>query len=113
MAHCVIKPRASLPFGNPTPMARSTSQENIQPRSLPTTCLLDGNRLGQVAREVDVKAFHNSEPVGDQLQRNDVENTLKDVDGLRDLNLLGLAGLELLIGRVADDDGLTATSDDY
>ena len=38
--------------------------------------LLDSDRLSQVAREVNVQALSNSEPVGNQLQRNDVQETL-------------------------------------
>ncbi|CAF3449092.1 unnamed protein product [Fusarium graminearum] len=72
--------------------------------------LLDGDRLGQVTREVNVETLENSEPVGNELERNDVEETLEDVNGLGDLDLLGLGSLELLIVGVADDDGLTTTS---
>lgn len=75
--------------------------------------LLDSDRLGKVAREVDVEALHDSKPVGDELKRNDVEDTLEDVNGLGDLDLESLAGLELLIVRVADDDGLATTSNDW
>lgn len=74
------------------------------------TSLLDGDRLGQVTREVNVETLENSEPVGNELERNDVEETLEDVNCLGDLDLLGLGSLELLIVGVADDDGLTTTS---
>ena len=74
--------------------------------------LLDRDRLGKVTREVNVQALEDSQPVGNELQGNDVEDTLKAVDGLGDLNLLGLRGLELLISRVADDNGLAAASND-
>lgn len=76
------------------------------------TSLLDSDRLGQVTGEVNVKTLENSEPVGNELERDDVEETLEDVDGLGDLDLLSLGSLELLIVRVADDDGLTTTSND-
>ena len=72
--------------------------------------LLDSDRLGQVTGEVNVETLENSEPVGNELKRDDVEETLKNVDGLRDLDLLGLRSLELLIVGVADDDGLTTAS---
>lgn len=75
--------------------------------------LLDSDRLGQVTREIDVESLHNSKPVSDQLQRNDIEDTLEGVDRLGDLNLLSLASLELLVTRVADDNGLSAASNDY
>lgn len=76
------------------------------------TLLLDSDRLGQVAREIDVEALENSQPVGDELQRDDVEKALEGIDGLGDLDLLGVGGVELLVRRVADNDGLAATSDD-
>jgi hypothetical protein len=74
--------------------------------------LLDSDRLGQVTGEVNVETLENSEPVGNELKRDDVEETLKNVDGLRDLDLLGLGRLKLLIVGVADDDGLTTASND-
>jgi hypothetical protein len=74
--------------------------------------LLDSNRLSKVTREVNVQALKDSQPVGNKLEGNDVENTLKAVDGLGDLNLLSLGGLELLVIRVADDNGLAAASND-
>lgn len=47
------------------------------------------------------------------MERDDVEETLQAVDGLWDLDLLGQAGLELLIVRVADDDWLSSASNNY
>ena len=35
--------------------------------------LLDCDRFGQVPGEIDIEAFANSEPVGNELQRNDVQ----------------------------------------
>jgi len=40
------------------------------------------------------------------LKRNDIQETLQTIDGLWDFDLLSLAGLELLVIRVTDDDGL-------
>lgn len=74
--------------------------------------LLNSDRLGQVAREIDVETLHDSQPVGDELQGNDVEDALEHVDGVGYLDLLSLGGLELLVAWVADDDGLATTSDD-
>jgi hypothetical protein len=74
------------------------------------TSLLDSDRLGQVTREINVETLKNGKPVGNELKRDDVEETLKNVDGLGDLDLLSLGRLELLIVGVADDDGLTTTS---
>lgn len=68
--------------------------------------LFYGDGLSQVTREVHVQALSNREPVGHQLQGDDVEETLETVDGLGDLDLLGLARLELLVVGVADDDRL-------
>ena len=73
--------------------------------------LLHRHGLGQVTREIHVEAFHDSKPIGDQLQGNDVEDTLKDVDCLGNLNFLGLASLELLVSGVANDNRFAATSD--
>ncbi len=47
------------------------------------------------------------------MERDDVKETLETVDGLGDLNLLGLTGLELFVPGVADNDGLASTSDNY
>ncbi|KAI9172071.1 proteasome regulatory particle subunit Rpt4 [Paramyrothecium foliicola] len=77
-----------------------------------TTRLLDSHGLGQVSGEVHVKTLENSQPVGNQLQGNDVEDTLKAVDRLWDFDLLSLGGLELLVTGVADDNGLAAASND-
>ena len=76
-------------------------------------CLLDGDRLGEVAREVHIETLKNSEPVGNKLKRNDVQKTLEAVDRLGDLNLLSLRSLELFIIGVADDNGLATTSNDW
>ena len=74
--------------------------------------LLDGDGLGQVAGEVDVETLQDGQPVGNQLQGNDVKNTLETIDGLGDLDLGRLAGLELLVALVADDDGPSTTGND-
>lgn len=74
--------------------------------------LLDGDRLGKVAREVDVETLQDGEPVGNQLEGDDVQETLENVDRLGDLDLQSLAGLELVVARVADDNGLAITSND-
>lgn len=50
--------------------------------------------------------------VGNELKRENVEETLQAVNGGRDLDLLSLTGLEFLITRVADNDWLARTSND-
>ena len=52
--------------------------------------LLDCHRLGQVTGEVDIESFLDSKPVGDELEWNNVKQTLENVDGLWDLDLLGV-----------------------
>lgn len=71
--------------------------------------LLDGHRLGQVTGEVNVKTLHDRQPVGNQLQGNDVQETLQDVDRLGDLDGLCLAAAELVVPSVADDNRLATT----
>jgi hypothetical protein len=72
--------------------------------------LLHCHGLGQVTREINVQAFSNCEPVGHQLQRDDVQETLQAIDGLGNLNLLGLTSLEFLVVRIADNNGSASTS---
>ena len=74
--------------------------------------LLDSDRLGQVPGEVDVQALSNGEPVGHELERDDVEQTLEELVGVRNLDLVGLLAGELLVVLVADDDGATLAGDD-
>ena len=73
---------------------------------------LHGNGFGKIAREVDVESLANSEPIGDELERDDVEKTLETVNSLGHLNLLGLCGREFGIVGIADDNGATATGND-
>ena len=74
--------------------------------------LLDRHRLGQVTGEVNVEALEHGEPVGNELQRDDVEDALQDINRLGDLDCLRLVGGELLIPGIADDDGLAAAGND-
>lgn len=75
--------------------------------------LLDGHRLGQVAREVHVETLEDGQPVGNELKRNDVEKALQAVDRLGHFDLGGVRRLELLVAGVADDNGLATTSNNY
>jgi hypothetical protein len=75
--------------------------------------LLNSDRLRKIAREVDIQAFRNREPVRHQLQGNDVEETLKNVGSLRDFDTLGLVGRELVFSRVADDNRSPRSCDNY
>jgi hypothetical protein len=74
--------------------------------------LLDSDRLGQVPGEVDVEALSNGEPVGHELERDDVEQTLEELVGVRNLDFVGLLARELLVVLVADDDGTALASND-
>ena len=74
--------------------------------------LFDSDRLGKVTWEVDVQTFRNSEPVGHELKRDDVDQTLQAVDGLWNLDLVGLVTWELGVTGVADDDWPTLASND-
>lgn len=74
--------------------------------------LLDGNGLGQVAGEVDIEVAGDGEPVGNELQRNDIEETLENIDVLGELDLDALLASKLLVTLVADNNGLAATSND-
>uniref|UniRef100_A0A1Y1KBS7 Uncharacterized protein n=1 Tax=Photinus pyralis TaxID=7054 RepID=A0A1Y1KBS7_PHOPY len=101
----------SLNYGD-TP-ARHISMANTRIDVLSFVyCLLDSNRLGQVAREINIETLKNSQPVSNQLQGNDVEKTLKAINSLRDLDLLSFRVLKLGIVRVAKDDGFAFTCND-
>lgn len=78
----------------------------------PPGFLLNRDRLGQVAGEIHIQPFTHGEPIGDELQRDHIEKTLKDVDRLGNLNLLCLLRRELFVTLVADDNGTTASGDD-
>lgn len=120
----VIMMRSRYPYRNasassralhdPASRAKTRSSQFLSPYTRAQSCfLLDRDGFGQVAREVDVKTLHHGQPVGNELQGNNVQNTLQDVDGLGDLNRLGLRGLELGVARVADDNGLATTRHNY
>lgn len=72
----------------------------------PHAHLLNSDGFRQVTREINIQTFSNGKPVGHELERDDVEETLKTIDRLWDLNLFRLASLEFVVVRVADDDGL-------
>lgn len=72
--------------------------------------LLDSHRLGKVAGEVHVETFTHGKPVSDQLQGNDVEQTLEAVDSLGHFDLFRLRGGEFGVIVVADDNRTAATS---
>ena len=63
--------------------------------------LLDGNGLGQVAGEVDIEVAGDGEPVGNELQRNDIEETLENIDGAGDLNLLSLHDVKKKVAELS------------
>jgi hypothetical protein len=74
--------------------------------------LLHRDGLCQVTREIDVQALSNCKPVGHQLERDHVQETLQAIDGLGDLNFLGLTSLEFLVVGIADNNGSASTSND-
>jgi hypothetical protein len=67
----------------------------------------DCYRLGKVAGEVDVQSLSNSKPVCNELQWDDIEETLQQIDSLGDLDALCLLRWELLVACVTDDDWAT------
>ena len=75
--------------------------------------LLHSDRLGEIAREINIEAFTDSEPVGNQLQWDDVEKTLETINSLGDLDLFCLGGGKLGVIVVADNDRTTTSGNDY
>ena len=75
--------------------------------------LLHGNRFGQVAREIDIEPFFNGQPVSNQLQRNHVEQALEEINGLGDLDLLGMLDRKLFVCLVADDNRAATAGNNY
>ena len=49
---------------------------NNQSRSLGDQSSLDRHGLGEIPWKVDIQAFGDGQPVGDELERNDVEQPL-------------------------------------
>lgn len=74
--------------------------------------LLDGHRLGQISREIHIQAFGDSQPISNQLQRDNVQQPLKTVNSLRNLNLLRQLRREFGIVGIANDDRATFASND-
>ena len=107
--------RPVLTHGDPSSLGIArcflTSIVSVQFRSWPDR-LLDSDRLGQIAREVNVETLRHSQPVSHQLERNDVEQTLENIAGLGDLDTLGLLSGEFGVTSVADDNGSTRTGND-
>jgi hypothetical protein len=74
--------------------------------------LLDSDRLGQVTGHIDVDSLGNGHPVGHELQRNDIDQTLQAVDIAGNLDLVSLVTWELGVVLVANDDGPSAAGND-
>lgn len=73
--------------------------------------LLDSDGLGEVSGEINIDALEDSKVVREELERDDVDQTLQAVDGLGDTD--GLVVLdEAVITAVANDDGLTLAGRD-
>lgn len=75
--------------------------------------LFNGDRFCQIAWEINVESLSNSKPISNKLQRNNVEKSLKAVNGLWDLNLFGLGGRELWVVMVANHNGTTTASNHW
>ena len=80
--------------------------------SLLSLSLFYCNRLGQVSGEIDVESFTHSEPVGNKLERNDIQQALKTVYRLWDFYLLRLLRRKLAIVGITDDNWPSTTGDD-
>ena len=91
------------------------ADRNGTPSPLSPSCLslLNSDTLGQVTREIDVETLGDGHPVGQELERDDIEKTLETVDGAGDFDSFDLVGWELGLTLVADDDWTASTCDDY
>lgn len=79
---------------------------------LPTRLtLLYSDRLGKIAREIDVEAFSHSEPIRHELERDDVKKPLKGINRAGYLDSLGLRRWKLLVTLGANDYGTAFASD--
>lgn len=101
------------------PIRKPNQTQDLNPATLVTPdsiyrthSLLDSNRLGKVTGHINVETLSNSHPVGHELERDDVDETLQAVDVAGDLDLVGLVSGELGIVLVADDDGSSAAGND-
>lgn len=86
------------------------------PRSKPPSYLVQFSfhchRLGQVTREIHVKTFAHGEPVRYELQGNHIEEPLKAIDSLGNLDFLGFLFREFLVVGIADYNGSAASGND-
>lgn len=74
--------------------------------------LLHSNTLSQISWEVDIQSLGDGKPIGHELERNDIQETLKTIDSLGNFDLFRLTLLELLVIGIADDNRLAGTCDD-
>ena len=84
----------------------------LTPKEWDCGSLLDCHRLGQIPGEVHVKTLRDSQPVGNQLQRYDIEKSLENIASLRNHNALSLVGRELWVILIADDNWSAGSSND-
>lgn len=75
--------------------------------------LLHGHRLGQVTREINIETRADGKPIGNELQRNNIEKTLEAIGSLGDFDFLSLSRREFGIIVVADDNRTTSSGNDY
>ena len=78
----------------------------------PSARLLHRNTLRQIPREIHIQPLAHGQPIRHQLQRDHVQQALQHIDRVRDLDAVRLLVGELLVARVADDDGPAAARDD-
>jgi hypothetical protein len=67
--------------------------------------LLNSDRLGKIAWEVNVKPLGDGKPIRHQLERNDIEKALQGIDCAGHLDALRLGGGKFIIAHGADDNG--------
>ena len=95
------------------PLHKSNPQDETRHAQQWYKYLLDSHGFSQISREIYIETFPNGEPVGNELQRDHIEQTLKTINRLGDLNLLRLFGREFFVVRIANDNGSTGSGDDY
>ena len=76
------------------------------------TNLLHSDRFRQISREIHIETLSDGEPVGDELEGDDIKQPLETVHCSRDLDLFGLLRGKLGVVGIANNNWTTITSDD-